>query len=370
MNLDKYINLPSPGYVVEIYDDGKIIKHVIGNKSVLPNIEKTTIDTLYDIASLTKVFTSTLIYIAYEENKINIFDFVYNIDNNFINLKDVRVIDLLTHNQEVWTDGYLGDCETKEDFYNILYSAYVKSNIPMYIDVHYIILSTILEKIYGLDYKELCNQKIIKKLKLNNTTFEPDINNVASNNYENNNGKIVDYIYPGMIHDTKARKAKSLGITTGHASIFTTASDLVTFLKSFFDYSLLKKETIEFMLQHDDMNLYNFNCLRKISNKTNINDMYNDVSPNNINLYRTHNHMGTRYRNDIDYLNDVPLLASDNSISFSGFTGPMFTIDFDKKIIVVIMCNVIHNTKLNRQDRKNKIVEIMNLIFEHIKKNY
>ena len=76
--------------------------------------------------------------------------------------------------------------------------------------------------------------------------------------------------------------------------------------------------------------------------------------------------MGTRYRNNIAKLNDVPTKASDHSNSFSGYTGPMFTMDLERKIIVVIMCNVIHNTKLNRDERKNKTVEIMNQIFDNL----
>lgn len=55
--------------------------------------------------------------------------------------------------------------------------------------------------------------------------------------------------------------------------------------------------------------------------------------------------MGTRYRNEIHALNDVPNVSNDNTIAFSGFTVPSFIMDFDEKIIVVVMCNVTHTTK-------------------------
>lgn len=368
LNFDCYINNPSPGYAIGIYNKGEVSFYTLGNRCIKPSVLEVTKDTLYDVASLTKVFTSTLIYIAYEEGLIDIYNYVYNIDNNFINLNKVRVIDLISHNQEIWTDGYLGSAETKEDFYKILYTASVKNEIPTYIDSHYIILSTLLEKVYGMSYKDLCYNKIINKLNLKNTTFDPNPDITASNNYEINKDKIVDYILPGIIHDTKGRVAKSLGITTGHASIFTTVEDMLAFLKSFFEYTLLSKETIELMLKHDDVNLYNYNRLKSYSTSEDINDMYVEALKTIPNLYvsRTYNNMGTRYKNDIDLLNDVPLKASDNAISFSGFTGPMFTIDFDKKIIVVIMANVMHTTKLSRDERKNGIVNIMNYIFEQI----
>ena len=151
MNFDltNYLNTHSPGYVIEIYKNGKSKELVYGNKALIPNKKMTTKDTLYDIASLTKVFTATLIYMAYEEKLININDYVYSIDSNFKNLKSIRIIDLLSHNQDIWTNGYLGNAKDKNEFYKILYSAYVKSNIPTYVDTHYIILSTILEKIYS-----------------------------------------------------------------------------------------------------------------------------------------------------------------------------------------------------------------------------
>lgn len=40
-NLTKYINIHSPGYVIEIYKIGKAKEFVIGNKAVIPKKEKT-----------------------------------------------------------------------------------------------------------------------------------------------------------------------------------------------------------------------------------------------------------------------------------------------------------------------------------------
>lgn len=367
-NLINYLNVHSPGYVIEIYINGKNEEIVIGNKAVLPKKEKTNSNTLYDIASLTKVYTATLIYMAFEEGMLKLEDSVYKLDHRFTKLKKVAILDLLSHNQNIWTNGYLGNSKSKEEFYKILFSAYVKETIPTYVDVHYMILSTILEKIYGKPYQELCEEKILKKLNLRHTTFHPDEKNVASNNYDYSGETVVDTIYPGQIHDTKARVAKNLGIYLGHASLFATGSDLLKFLLSFFDYSLLSKETVAFMLQHRKTNEQNLKKLKTISRKMDIDEMYEQFLSGTyeFKILKTYNNMGIRYRNCISKLNDVPNKASGNSVSFCGFTGPMFTIDFDQKIIIVIMCNTIHNVKLNRIERKNKTVEIMNQIFDSL----
>ena len=368
INFDYYFEKHSPGYVIEIYKDNNAKEFVRGNRITNPEVKSATSDTLYDIASLTKTFTSVLTYIAYEENKINLNETIYNIDNNFINLKDIKVIDLLSHNQKIWTNGYLGEAKDKQDFYRILYTSYIKDNIPTYVDVHYIILGVLLEKIYNISYEELCKKKIFNVLNMNNTTFNPDPDICASNNYEYKENMIIDDIYPGIIHDAKGRTAKKFGMNLGHASLFTTGKDLLTFLETFFNYKLLKKETIEYMLRHKDINEENYKKLKSFSTDDNINDIFKkqkELNPQ-FTLPRTYNNMGTRYRNIIFAENDVPDRASENSISFSGYTGPMFTIDFDNKIIVIIMCNLIHNSKISRDDRKALTVEMMNKIFDNL----
>lgn len=363
--LKKYTEMHSPGYVIEVYKDDNQEEIVFGNRESIPKRKKCNKDTLYDIASLTKVYTAVLIYKAQEEGKLNLYDTIFKIDSRFVSLKHTSVLDLLSHNQEIWTHGYLGDAKSKNEFYKILFSAEVKSNIPTYVDTHYIILSTLLEKIYNKPLEEILKEKILNSLNLTKTTTDPTSKNIASNNYEHKNGTIIDTLKLGLIHDTKARVAKGFGITTGHASIFTTGEELLEFLKTFLNQTLLKKETIQLMLQHQDRNLENYQILKGIVKEQEINQMYQEAVQQNpkIKLLKTYNNMGVRYKNHIKELNDVPKNCSENTVVFSGFTGPAFLIDFNQKIIIIVMCNVIHNTKLNRIQRKKLTDEIIEEIY-------
>ena len=360
--INELIKYHSPGYDILVYRDNKTSEYIYGS---MDGINKVTSNTLYDIASLTKLFTCTLVYMAYEEKRIDIYETIYNIDSNFINLKEVRVIDLIKHNQDIWTNGYLGSINNKEEFYTILYSAYVKNKYKKYVDTHYIILGVLLEKIYNKTFEELCIEKIFSKLGMLDTTFNPDPKRCASNNYETIENSIIDTNYPGIVHDKKAKKAKEFGLNLGHASIFTTGCDMLKFLKSFLDNTLLKKETIEFMLQHEDIDSYNYNMLKENIGGYDINAMYNEMIDKNIELpvFKTYNNCGTRYKSKIIALNDVPYNASDNSITFSGYTGPMFTIDFDNKIIILVMCNVLFKTKLSRYERRYFTFKIIDTIY-------
>ena len=365
--LKKYNNY-SHGYVIEVFKDDKDIEFVFGDRIVIPKREKTTSDTLYDIASITKVFTSVLVYMAYEEGKIDLNSNVFDIDNNFVNLKSVKVIDLLSHNKNIWTCGYLGNVNSKEEFYNVLYTAYVKEDIPKYADINYIILSTLLEKIYGISFKKLCINKIFNILGLKSATFDPDGSICASNNYEHKDGKIIDEVTPGLIHDTKGRVAKKYGIYLGNASIFITGKDLLKFLKSFFNNSLLRNDTINLMLKHRDIDCLNYKILKKLSHKTEINEMYREAVNNNseYEAIKTINNMGTSYRSSINEMNIIPDNASNNSIAFSGYTGVKFLIDFDKKTILVIMCNSVHNSILNRKERRVIARNLINYCYDSL----
>lgn len=112
VDLKKYTKFHSPGYVIEIYNNGKSEEIVYGARETKPTYKECNSDTLYDIASLTKAYTAVLVYIVYEEEKLDIYDFISNIDDRFSNLNNIRVIDLLSHNQDIWTDGYLGNAKS------------------------------------------------------------------------------------------------------------------------------------------------------------------------------------------------------------------------------------------------------------------
>jgi len=372
INFDKFLNIHSPGYVIRTYKEGKIDEYVIGNKRVVPYKEKVNSNTLYDIASLTKTFTATLCYIAVEEKKLDINKSIFDIDNRFVNLTEVTPLDLLAHKVELWTNGYLGDSKNKEEFLNKLYTVTIKSKNPTYVDVHYMILSRILEIVYNEDYYELLLQKIIRPLGLENTTFYPK-RDIASCNFEHTPDGDVTYILEGCIHDTKARVAKEFGIHTGHAGLFTTAEDFMKFLISFVeeDKMLLKPETIKFMLDHRNIDKENLvNMSKFVSVNEDVNLMYKECFDKKLDVHvsRCINNMGVRYKQRIALKNDVPYIASDNSIAFSGYSGPMFMIDFDRKIIIVIMCNVVHNSHLNRVERKALTDELIEKIYEKIEK--
>ena len=89
-----------PGAVLIVGHDGKIVhRKAYGNRALLPVKEPMTVDTIFDIASLTKVVATTpSVMKLFEQGKIRINDPVTAYLPEFQNGKsDITVRDLLTH---------------------------------------------------------------------------------------------------------------------------------------------------------------------------------------------------------------------------------------------------------------------------------
>lgn len=90
-----------PGAAVEIIHDGKIVyRKAFGARALYPTYEANSIDTLYDLASMTKpIATTTAIMKLIEQGKIRLWDRVANYDPAFAShgKSQVTVEELLEH---------------------------------------------------------------------------------------------------------------------------------------------------------------------------------------------------------------------------------------------------------------------------------
>lgn len=122
------------------------------------------------------------------------------------------------------------------------------------------------------------------------------------------------------------------------------------------------------MLMHKDRNKENFDKLKQVVEEKQINLMYQEAKKKvqNLKVMRTYNNMGARFKNEIEELNDVPKQANDKTIVFSGYTGPSFLIDFERKIIIIIMCNHLRRTTLTRIERKRTTDQIIEDIYDQM----
>jgi len=102
-----------PGAVVLVGHKGKIVfRKAYGNRSLVPTVEPMTVDTIFDLASLTKVVaTTTSIMILVEQGKLRLSETIgkYIPEIQDEQVKRVTIQQLMTH-----TSGFAPDFDLKE----------------------------------------------------------------------------------------------------------------------------------------------------------------------------------------------------------------------------------------------------------------
>ncbi|MDQ3324041.1 MAG: beta-lactamase family protein, partial [Acidobacteriota bacterium] len=152
-----------PGAVVLVGHKGKIVyRKAFGNRSLVPTVEKMTVDTIFDAASLTKpIATATSVMILVERGQLRLNDtigkFIPEIQDE--NAKRVTIQQLLTH-----VSGYQPDFDLREKWtgrdgmLQALYKEKLRQPAGtkfVYSDIGFIVLGEIVSRVAG-------NEKSVK----------------------------------------------------------------------------------------------------------------------------------------------------------------------------------------------------------------
>ena len=138
-----------PGGCLCVVNNGEVYLESYGLKAKYPNEEENDVNTIYDMASCSKVIsTTTSILVLAEQGKLRLYEPVCNILPEF-NLKNVTVWDLLTHTSGL-IPGLPGAHKmTKEEIYDgimKLEPTYEKNSKIVYSDLNFMLLGFIVEK--------------------------------------------------------------------------------------------------------------------------------------------------------------------------------------------------------------------------------
>lgn len=169
-----------PGAVVIVGRKGKIVyRRAFGNRSLVPTVEKMTVDTIFDVASLTKpVATATSIMILIEQGKLRLNDtvgkFIPDIDDE--SAKRVTILQLLTH-----TSGYRPDFDLGEKWTGRegMLAALKKEKLRAapgtrfgYSDIGFIVLGEIIERLTSANVNDYSRTSWRQSVVLWDTRFE------------------------------------------------------------------------------------------------------------------------------------------------------------------------------------------------------
>ncbi|MDP2755746.1 MAG: DUF1343 domain-containing protein [Nitrospirota bacterium] len=223
-----------PGAVVLIGKQDRVLyRRAFGHPAIKPKKLSMTIDTIFDLASLTKVVaTTTALMQLVEEGKLCLEDPVAKYWPEFkaSGKENITVRELLTH-----YSGLRPDLDLKPEWsgYDMAIRMIIaeKPMFPpgtnfVYSDINFIILGELVHRIAGQPLDVYCVEHIFRPLGMKDTGFKPSPtlrNRIAPTQYQNGKtGKLLR----GEVHDPTAYK---MGGVAGHAGLFSTANDLSIF---------------------------------------------------------------------------------------------------------------------------------------------
>ncbi len=272
-----------PGAVVLIGHDNKVVfEHAYGNRALEPTIEPMTEDTIFDMASLSKVLvTTTAILELYDQHKLDLDAPVARYLPEFAqNGKgDITVRELLTHysglpaDVDLQDDWGLAKPDKAEGIRRAMASVpYGPPGLTFkYSDINFITLGVLVEYVSGQRLEDYATSNIFRPLGMGDTTYRseyctcdepPPFGHEPAKGTSSSAGGACsknicrteaspliaptahddqgtaatnpdfDHLLRGTVHDPTTRR---MGGVAGHAGVFSTAHDLSLFAQALLD---------------------------------------------------------------------------------------------------------------------------------------
>ena len=218
-----------PGAVISVAHKGEVIlEEAIGNKVVYPNKAAMTVDTVFDLASLTKVVATLPSILKLMDNgEIRLDDPISHFLPDFgQNGKEhITIKHLLTHTSGLpaHKQYYLENLSTDEILASIYSQAleYQTNSKVVYSDLGLITLYKVIETITEQSFTSFVKKEILSPLDMSESGFNPIFSRdryAATEFSEKLNGYKL-----GIVHDDNTEAMNGI---SGHAGVFSTISDL------------------------------------------------------------------------------------------------------------------------------------------------
>ena len=221
-----------PGAVLLVGHKGQIVhRKAYGKRALIPTAEPMTVDTIFDLASLTKVVaTSSSLMKLFEEGKFRLNDRVTQYMPEFQGGKsDITIRNLFTHFSGEPPDLQLNP--PWSGYQTGIRMAMIEKPTAqpgthfVYSDINFILLGELVHRLSGQTLSDYARQQIFLPLGMKETMFQPPASlapRIAPTERTGPNGPPLR----GVVHDETSRY---MGGVAGHAGVFSTADDLARF---------------------------------------------------------------------------------------------------------------------------------------------
>ena len=270
--LSQALGSVTPSVQLVILHQGVVVHEVaLGFLDPESNTRPVDAETLFDLASVTKLFTTTAFMTLVEEGKVSLDDPVQSVLPEFSGVRPIRPYENpLDWDKTISVTDQPGTVDAgKVTFRNLLahnsglpawrpfkdqadadsairmaldtFFSYPTGERVVYSDVGLVLLGLAVSRLSGSPLDETIYQRVTKPLGLT-AQFQPAAplpspQNIAPTEFCKWRGRRI----VGEVHDESAWR---LGGVAGHAGMFAHARDVAAFGKSFLDASLLRRETI------------------------------------------------------------------------------------------------------------------------------
>lgn len=322
-----------PGAVILVARRGQIgYFKALGQRTIQPKSERMTADTIFDVASLTKVVaTAPSIMLLAEKGKLRLDDKVKRYLPEFSGggKENITVSQLLSHHSGLPADfdlskSWHGHSAAMEELWKTATESEPGKEFK-YSDLNFIILGEIVHTVSGKTLDVFAKENIFEPLGMDDTFFRPPaglVGRIAPTESRRNTLKylkghagaaISDEILRGEVHDPTAWR---MGGVAGHAGLFSSARDLAVYAQM-----LLMGGTYQG---------------KRILSPIAVQAMTGNVSPPNSSQIRG-------FGWDIDSVYSSPRGDLFNGgYGHTGFTGVSLWIHPPTETIVIILSNRVH----------------------------
>jgi CubicO group peptidase (beta-lactamase class C family) len=349
--LDREIEIGSfPGAVYAIGTPQSIVaENALGYSVVLPAKMKTSVETIYDVASVSKpVITATLALIAAQEKVIDLSQPVSKLVPELgEDKRELTFVDLLTHRAgfQAWYPVYTQGVG-EQSYLDALVRRplrYRAGTREIYSCLGYLLLYLALQRGFGEPLAEVSRKRIFEPLGLKHSMFNPapDMKYViAATEWGNANERQMvaernipfrdfrNYMIWGEVNDGNAFYMGGFG---GNAGLFATARDVYRISASYLEGGgeLLSKETLEIALRNYTLGLEENRAI------------------------------GWQLQAQRTSHPSAPL--SETSFGHTGFTGTSVWLDPERGLVIVLLTNRLHPSlkPLNMQNVRRRFHQIV-----------
>ena len=276
-------------------------------------------DTIFDLASVSKLFTSIAAVQLIEEGKVDLESPVAAYLPEFgVNGKDtVTVRQLLTHTSGFtsWLPLYSRYPDQAARIRAVMDAplAHPPGSTYLYSDLNLITLGVLVERLTGMSLDQVVHERITAPLGMKDTGYNPtDRTRTAATEYQSTPARGMVW---GEVHD---ENAWSLGGVAGHAGVFSTADDLAVLCQALLNGGTYRGERI---LSRKSVSLL-------ITN-------FNEDFPGD-----SH---GLGFELDQRWYMDA--LSGPRTAGHTGYTGTSMVIDFASHSFAILLTNRVHPSR-------------------------